>query len=90
MSQVSRPGSGDFLTDLEAQVVLALADGRSIRQIAHDVGVSEGAVSMRLYRLSIRIGTHTTVHTVVECLKRGLVRLPLPGGDPSVPVRPSA
>ena len=81
MSSVSRPGEGDYVTPAEAVVVIALANGRSIRQIAHELHVNENSVSMRIYRLSIRLGTHTTVLTVVECLKRGLVRLPLPGGD---------
>lgn len=81
MSFTRRPGSGNSITKGEAEVILGLAQGRTIRSIAHDLHRSETAISNRVYRLSVRIGTHTTVHTVVECLRRGLVRLPIdPGG----------
>jgi DNA-binding CsgD family transcriptional regulator len=78
-------GEGE-LSHHEVDVVHDLAAGLTVRQIARKYDRTQSAISMRLTRLSLRLGTHTATQTVVECLARGWVRLerPIPtpvGGD---------
>lgn len=62
----------------EIDVVHDLALGMTVRQIAKKYRVAQSTISMRLSRLSLRMGTHTSTQTVVECLARGWVRLERP------------
>lgn len=70
------------LSQREVDVIHDLATGLTVRQIARKRGRSQSAISMRLCRLSLRMGTHTATQTVVECLARGWVRLELPTPSP--------
>ncbi|MBB4905879.1 LuxR C-terminal-related transcriptional regulator [Actinophytocola algeriensis] len=62
-----------LITDKELAVVRLLADGLRTKQIARRLGITMSAVSMRLARAADILGTTTAIHTVVECVRLGLL-----------------
>lgn len=71
MTQTLAPKS--LLTDKELAVVRLLADGLRTKQIARRLDITMSAVSMRLARAAEILGTATAIHTVVECVRLGLL-----------------
>ena len=61
------------MSDKELQVVRMLADGMQVKQISTRLGISTEAVSMRLRRAADALGTTTSVQTVVETMRLGLL-----------------
>jgi DNA-binding CsgD family transcriptional regulator len=62
-----------LLSDKELEVVRLLADGLRTKQVARRLGISMSAVSMRLSRAAEILGTATAIHTIVECVRLGLL-----------------
>lgn len=61
------------VTELELEAIRLLADGLTVTQAAGRLHIGAPAVSQRLHRAALFLGTHTTVHTVLECHRRGLL-----------------
>ena len=62
-----------LLSDKELEVVRLLAGGMRTKQVARRLGITMSAVSMRLSRAAEILGTTTAIHTVVECVRLGLL-----------------
>ena len=80
MPSLRKPVAGSGLTAEEIHIVHGLASGKTNSQIGHELFITSGAVAQRIYRLSIAMGTRTTIQTVVECFRRGWVR-PVPSSS---------
>ncbi len=63
------------LTDRELAVVRLLARGRSNREIAADLFVSEATVKTHLIRIYRKLGSSNRAGAVIEATRRGLVDL---------------
>lgn len=61
------------ITDETLDVVRELVNGRTISAIARSRGVTPTAVSMRMHRLGIRLGTDNTLQTVLAVDRSGLL-----------------
>jgi DNA-binding CsgD family transcriptional regulator len=57
----------------ELDVVRMLANGLTITAIARRLHIATSAVSQRLARAAARLGTTSTVQTVLACERRGLL-----------------
>lgn len=65
----------DRPTELEAFTLQQLADGKTITQIAASEYIAKHTISMRLRRMTVRLGFQpmTTVHLVATALRRGWI-----------------
>lgn len=58
----------------EIEVLLMLADGERIKNIAYDLGISESAVKLRVKSARKKLFSKTTVQCVSRALILGLLR----------------
>jgi DNA-binding NarL/FixJ family response regulator len=63
------------LSDREVEVVRLLAEGRSNREIASDLFLSEATVKTHLVRIYRKLGSANRAGAITEALRRGLVHL---------------
>jgi DNA-binding NarL/FixJ family response regulator len=70
------------LTDRERTVFDRLAAGRSNREIATELHLSEGTVKIHVGRILAKLGLRDRVQAVVLAYESGVVR---PGTSPTVP-----
>ncbi|MCI0411751.1 response regulator transcription factor [bacterium] len=63
----------DYLTSREQEVVQLMADGKSNKQIADDLNVSEGTVKNHVTNVLEKLGVTSRSHAIVEALRRGIV-----------------
>lgn len=61
------------LTDAELEVLRMLRDGLLIKQIAGDLGVSQGAVKQRLKNAKQKLEARTTNHATALAIEYGLI-----------------
>ena len=61
------------LTNAELEALRMVRDGLRLKQIAHDLGVSEGAVKQRLKNAKTKLGAHTSTQAAVMAGKFGLL-----------------
>ena len=64
------------LSPRQQEVLQALADGLTTKEIAFRLGLSHRTVSMHIAALKTRFGTRTRAQTVGRALALGLCRLP--------------
>ena len=69
----------DALTSREVEVLTLIAGGRSNREIANDLYLSEPTVKTHITRIFAKLGVRDRVHAVVLAYETGLV---LPGTRP--------
>jgi DNA-binding NarL/FixJ family response regulator len=65
--------SEDDLTPREEEVIALMADGKSNRQIAQELGVSEGTIKTHVTNILEKLNVASRAHAIVEALKRGIV-----------------
>jgi two-component system NarL family response regulator len=63
------------LTEVEMEVLELLVKGRSNKEIAADLGISEAGVKFRLKGLFVKLGVHDRTAAVVSALRHGIVHL---------------
>jgi DNA-binding CsgD family transcriptional regulator len=69
------------LTDGQVAVLRLVADGRTLRQAATELGVSESTVSRRAADAATLLGTNHISHTVAVAIRRGLLKEEPPVSD---------
>lgn len=57
----------------ETEVLMLLAHGWSVKQIARSLSLSKTAVVMRMSRCRDRLGARSTAHLVAVCVRAGLI-----------------
>lgn len=67
--------SGTALTTRERQVLTALAEGKSVKVMAGDFGLSTKTVSNHLSLLKEKLGVHEPVELLRYAIRHGLVEL---------------
>jgi DNA-binding NarL/FixJ family response regulator len=77
----------DRLTTREQQVLRALADGRSVTQIATEWFVSESTVRSQVRGVLTKLGAGSQLEAVAQALKAGWLTPtdPPPSGEPRIP-----
>lgn len=65
--------SPSALTDRELDVLQRFAHGRSTREVADEMGVSEETVKSHVKHIFRKLGVHDRTQAVAEALRRGLV-----------------
>jgi DNA-binding NarL/FixJ family response regulator len=69
----------DELVNMPAQrlaIMLLNAQGRRVKQIAEELGVTAKAVDSQLYRIRRSLGVHDRVELTLWCLQEGLINIP--------------
>jgi DNA-binding CsgD family transcriptional regulator len=69
--------SGQQLSPRQEQIVVCIALGKTDKEIAIQLGISERTVRTHLERLFRSIGVHNRAGAVAVCLSRGDLRGPL-------------
>lgn len=62
------------LTDRELEVLRRIVAGRSNKEIAADLNITEGTVKSHVNRVLEKLGVHDRTQAATTALKRGLVR----------------
>lgn len=63
------------LKPAEVEILQKIADGLILKQIAHQIGISESAISLRMERARQRVnGGNTTVAFVATALRCGWIQ----------------
>ncbi len=81
-SRAGRSELLDELVDMPAQrlaIMLLCAQGRRVKQIAEELGVTTKSVDSQLYRIRKSLGVHDRVELTMWCLQEGLISIP--GGN---------
>lgn len=68
--------TGQELTPRELDVLRAIVDGRSNKEIAHALSLSEGTVKFHVNNILAKLGVSDRTQAATEALRRGFVRLP--------------
>ena len=63
------------LTERELEVLRRMVAGRSNKEIAADLGITEGTVKTHVNHVLDKLGVHDRTQAVVTALKRGIVRM---------------
>ena len=63
------------LTERELDVLRRMVAGRSNKEIAADLGITEGTVKTHVNHVLDKLGVHDRTQAVVTALKRGIVRM---------------
>lgn len=61
------------ITDAELEALRMFREGLRLKQIAHDLGVSEGAVKLRLKNAKVKLGAQTSAHAAALAKGFGLL-----------------
>ncbi|MBB5722101.1 LuxR family transcriptional regulator [Loktanella ponticola] len=61
------------LTRAELEVLLMIKDGKRIKQVAHELGVSEGAIKQRLKNAKLKMGAKTGPQAAAMASQFGLI-----------------
>jgi DNA-binding NarL/FixJ family response regulator len=73
-SETSATDSLAALTDREREVFVLIAEGRSNREIAQELHVSEGTVKIHVGRVFAKLNLRDRVQAVVLAYETGVVR----------------
>ena len=68
------PEGGAELTDREHEILVGLARGRTNRQLADDLIVSEATVKSHVSNLLLKLGVRSRVQAVILAYELGIVR----------------
>ena len=74
-SKLARRMSGAELTPRETEVLRLMAEGKSNKQIARDLFISEGTVKVHVNSILHKLGTRGRTEAVALAVKRGMVRI---------------
>jgi DNA-binding NarL/FixJ family response regulator len=66
------------LTDREAEVLRRMVAGRSNKEIAADLHITEGTVKTHVNHVLDKLGVHDRTQAVTTAISRGLVRMEFP------------
>src|SRR3954452_18612936 len=67
--------AGPQLTDRELEVLRLIVAGRSNKEIAGDLSITEGTVKTHVNHVLDKLGVHDRTQAATTALKRGLVRM---------------
>ena len=81
MNQVRKP-AGTALTQRELEVLRAVADGATNRQIATALFITEATVKTHLVHVFSKLGVDDRTAAVTTALDRGLITRPRPSAEP--------
>lgn len=78
----ARSGAERLLTRLtarEIQILQALADGNSVREVAEALFISRHTVHTHFRSILAKLGVHSKLEAVLMALRHGVIRTPRPG-----------
>ena len=78
--EVRAPASPEALTEREIEVLRLLADGRSNKEIAHDLMISEKTVKTHVSNILAKLGVSSRTQAALHAVRIGLVTMKRPGG----------
>lgn len=68
--------AGQDLTPRELDVLRAIVDGRSNKEIGRALSLTEGTVKFHVNNILAKLGVNDRTHAATEALRRGIVRFP--------------
>ena len=74
-SKLARRMSGTELTSRQTEVLRLMAEGKSNKEIAKDLFISEGTVKVHVNSILHKLGTRGRTEAVAFAVKRGMVRI---------------
>jgi len=72
-SKLAERISEDYLTSREQDVLQLMANGKSNKQIADELNLSEGTIKTHVTNILEKLKVGSRTHAIVEALRRGLV-----------------
>ena len=70
-----RNQTSGLLSPRQAEILQAIADGSTTKQVARELSISIKTVHNHLNAVYQRLGTQTLTHTVLQAVRLGIVRL---------------
>ncbi len=64
-----------LLSPRQTEILQAIADGSTTKQVARDLSISIKTVHNHLNAVYQRLGTQTLTHTLLQAVRLGIVRL---------------
>lgn len=64
-----------LLSPRQAEILQAIANGSTTKQVARELGISIKTVHNHLNAVYQRLGTQTLTHTVLQAVRLGIVQL---------------
>ena len=61
------------LTDAELEALRMARDGLMLKEVAHHLGVSEGAIKQRLKSAKLKLGARNSTHAITKASQFGLI-----------------
>jgi two-component system NarL family response regulator len=63
------------LSARETEVLRLVAEGKSNKEVAAQLGLSDGTVRIHLSHIFEKLGVHDRTHAVIQAIQRGIVKL---------------
>ena len=76
--RLRRGDDGARLTEREREVLVRAAEGRTNRQIGHELGISERTVQAHLSHIYDKLGVASRTEATTAALRQGLIQLSNP------------
>jgi two-component system NarL family response regulator len=73
--QLAQRIGADELTERESEIMKCIARGKSNKEIADELGISEGTIKSHVNHILSKLGAADRTQAVTIALKRGLVHL---------------
>jgi two-component system, NarL family, response regulator DegU len=70
-----RPGEEPLLSDRQVEVLQAIADGASTKQVARDLRITQKTVHNHLNAIYRRLDTQSLTHAVLSAVRLGIIDL---------------
>jgi|SRR5215475_6114724 len=74
-SQIAEHSGENCLTSRELHILMLIADGRSNKQIAQELGISDDTVKGHVSNILAKLHASDRTHAVTLAIKRGLIQL---------------
>ena len=74
-AKLAERASGQELTERELDVLRLIVAGRSNKEIAADLGITEGTVKTHVIHVLDKLGVHDRTQAATTAIKRGIVRM---------------
>lgn len=74
-AETAEPADEPILSDRQVQILQAIADGSTTKQVARDLGIAQKTVHNHLNAIYRRLDTQSLTHAVLSAVRLGIIEL---------------